>query len=60
MKKEIYDLVSELRKYKKVVAVILFGSHAKKKAKPLSDVDIAVIVKDRDKKDGNGGGYLFF
>ena len=48
--KEIENLVSELKKYSKVVAVILFGSYARKRIKPLSDIDIAVIIKDMDKK----------
>jgi len=38
--KEIENLVSELKKYSKVVAVILFGSYARKRIKPLSDIDI--------------------
>jgi len=50
MKSEISKTVNELKKFKKVVAIILFGSYAKKKAKPLSDVDIAVITKNPDKK----------
>ena len=48
--KKIENLVSELKKYSKVVAVILFGSYARKQIKPLSDIDIAVIIKDMDKK----------
>jgi predicted nucleotidyltransferase len=50
MKTEINKTVNELKKFKKVVAIILFGSYAKKKTKPLSDVDIAVIMKNPDKK----------
>lgn len=50
MSKEIRKLVSELKKYPKVLAIILFGSYAKKQVKPLSDIDIAVIIKGMDKK----------
>jgi predicted nucleotidyltransferase len=50
MKTEINKTVNELKKFKKVAAIILFGSHAKKKAKPLSDIDIAIITKNPDKK----------
>jgi len=50
MRAEAEKIAGELKKYQKVMAVILFGSHAKGKAKPLSDIDIAVIVKDPDKK----------
>ena len=49
MKTEISKTVDELKKFKKVVAIILFGSYAKKEAKPLSDVDIAIITKNPDK-----------
>ena len=50
MKKEIIEVVDDLKTHKKVAAVILFGSHAKKTSKPLSDIDIAVISKNPDKK----------
>ena len=50
MNKEIKELVAELKKYPKVLAIILFGSLAKRQVKPLSDIDIAVIIKDGDKK----------
>jgi len=50
MDKEIENLVSELKKYKKVISIILFGSYAKNQVKPLSDIDIAVIIKDDDKE----------
>ena len=33
-----------------MVAIILFGSYAKRQIKPLSDIDIAVIIKGADKK----------
>jgi len=50
MEKELNKLLGEIRKYPKVEAIIVFGSHAKKKAKPLSDIDIAVIAKRPDKR----------
>ncbi len=50
MDKEIKNLVSELKKYKKVMSIILFGSYAKNQVKPLSDIDIAIIIKDNDKE----------
>lgn len=49
MKKEITEIVNELKKYPKIVTIILFGSYARKKTKPLSDIDIAVIVRNPDK-----------
>lgn len=44
--------VEELKKYEGVVAIIIFGSSVKSKeeTKPLSDIDIAVIVKDPDRE----------
>ena len=47
MKREINKVVEDLKRYPEVVAVILYGSHAKGKEKPLSDVDIAVVLKDK-------------
>lgn len=49
MKKEINVLVEDIKKHPKVVGIILFGSYVKKKLKSLSDIDIAVIVKNPDK-----------
>jgi predicted nucleotidyltransferase len=49
MKIEINKTVNELKKINKIVAIILFGSYTKKKSKPLSDIDIAVITKSSDK-----------
>ena len=39
-------IVEELKKYPDVMAIILFGSHVKGKEKPLSDMDIAVLLKN--------------
>ena len=36
----------KFKKYEDVVAIILFGSYVSNKVKPISDVDIAVIVKN--------------
>ncbi|MDI6855586.1 MAG: nucleotidyltransferase domain-containing protein [Candidatus Thermoplasmatota archaeon] len=49
MRKGITVLVKDIKKHPKVAGIILFGSYAKKKLKPLSDIDIAVIVKNPDK-----------
>jgi predicted nucleotidyltransferase len=50
MKTEISNIVNELKKIKKVVAIILFGSYAKKRATPISDVDICVVTKKANEK----------
>lgn len=50
MEDEINKIVEELKKYPEVMAIILFGSYAREKLKPLSDIDIAVILKEPDKK----------
>ena len=49
MKNEIEGLVADLKKYSEVMVIILFGSYAKGKTKPISDIDIAVVLKDPDK-----------
>ena len=49
-KEAIEQTANELKKIKGVIAVILFGSYAKNKQKPLSDIDIAVIARDPDKR----------
>ncbi|HLD41489.1 MAG TPA: nucleotidyltransferase domain-containing protein [archaeon] len=48
-KNEMNKIVSELKRSKKVEAILLFGSHAKGTDKKLSDVDIAVVSKNPDK-----------
>ncbi len=37
-------LAGEISKYKQVVAVYLFGSQAKGKATPLSDIDLCIVA----------------
>ncbi|HGE69996.1 TPA: nucleotidyltransferase domain-containing protein [Candidatus Poribacteria bacterium] len=46
-KNDITNIVEELRQYPYVHAVILFGSYAKGRIKPISDIDICVIT-DKD------------
>lgn len=43
-KSRINGIVRGLKEYPEVMAVILFGSRARKRTTPMSDVDIAVIV----------------
>ena len=47
LKERINSIVESLKKYPEVVAIILYGSYAKGKEKPLSDIDVAVILKDK-------------
>ncbi len=49
MKSEIDRIVEDLKKYPEVVVIILFGSYAKGKTKPISDIDIAVMFKDANR-----------
>lgn len=39
----ILQIVKHAKKNRKVKAILLFGSHAKGKATPISDVDICII-----------------
>ncbi len=55
---ELDQVVNKLKKYSNVMAVYLFGSHAKNKAKSTSDIDIAVIVKNPDKKTETNVGLI--
>ncbi len=48
VKKQIDQVVKDLKKIRKVQAVILFGSYAKGTEKPISDIDIAVIIKNSE------------
>lgn len=45
IKERLPKLAEELKRDKNIAALYLFGSYAKGKIKPLSDVDIAVLLK---------------
>lgn len=50
--KRLKNLVDEIKGNRKVVAIILFGSYAKKKATPVSDIDVCIVgrkMKEREK-----------
>jgi len=49
--KQLKNLTSKIIKNKKVLAVILFGSFAKKRQTPVSDIDICVIGKNLKEKE---------
>jgi len=59
MDEDLEKVLSELREHPKVVAVYLFGSQARGEATPLSDIDIAVILKDIDPKAEGEVGSLY-
>jgi len=42
-------LIEKIKEFPKVLAIILFGSYAKDAAKEISDIDIAVVVRNPDK-----------
>lgn len=48
--KKLDNILTEIKKEKKVGSIILFGSRAKGVFKPNSDYDIAVMIKDNDKE----------
>ncbi|CAD7768758.1 Nucleotidyltransferase domain protein [Candidatus Methanoperedenaceae archaeon GB37] len=48
LEKLLEGIVEQIKTCSKAVAVFLFGSYAKDTEKPLSDVDIAVILKSPD------------
>ena len=47
---EVKKIVYSLKKYPGVMAIVLFGSSVTGKVKPLSDIDLAVIMKEHDKR----------
>lgn len=47
MEEDIEKVIDTIKSYPEVVAVILYGSRARGKSTPLSDTDIAVIMKDK-------------
>ncbi|MEO0302138.1 MAG: nucleotidyltransferase domain-containing protein [candidate division WOR-3 bacterium] len=58
-KEVLENLVEELKRYPEVVGVYLFGSCVKNTTTPLSDVDIAVILKDPDAKKEADIGSIY-
>ncbi|MDI6840748.1 MAG: nucleotidyltransferase domain-containing protein [bacterium] len=44
--KLLNKIVNGIKKYKEVEAIIVFGSYAKGNTKPISDIDIAAIVRN--------------
>jgi predicted nucleotidyltransferase len=45
---KLETLINQMKAYPKVVAVFLFGSHVMGAEKPLSDIDVAVVLKEPD------------
>lgn len=51
-------LLEKIKEFPEVLAIILFGSYAKEKAKEMSDIDIAVVVRNPDKHiEGELGSF---
>lgn len=44
-------IIEEIKKNEAVEAIYLFGSHAKSRAKPYSDIDLCVITERNVSKD---------
>ncbi|AEH51459.1 type VII toxin-antitoxin system MntA family adenylyltransferase antitoxin [Pseudothermotoga thermarum] len=42
-------VIEKIKGFPEVIAIILFGSYAKGTAKEISDIDIAVVVRNPDK-----------
>ncbi|RKX38533.1 MAG: nucleotidyltransferase domain-containing protein [Thermotogae bacterium] len=52
-------LVEDLEKHPKVIAAVLFGSCAREEQTPLSDIDIAVFLKDPTPDDEADIGSMY-
>ncbi len=50
MNKKKHSLIEKIKEFPEVLAIILFGSYAKNKAKEISDIDIAVVLRRVDKQ----------
>ncbi|MGQ4873316.1 MAG: type VII toxin-antitoxin system MntA family adenylyltransferase antitoxin [Promethearchaeia archaeon] len=59
MKEILEDLIKKIKEHPKVIAIILFGSYAKGQNKPISDIDIAVILKNPNFDDEAEIGSLY-
>ncbi|MEM0054195.1 MAG: nucleotidyltransferase domain-containing protein [Nitrososphaeria archaeon] len=53
------SLIEKIKEFPETLAIILFGSYAKGTAKGISDIDIAVIVKNPDKRTEAEIGSLY-
>lgn len=47
MERGLKKIIEKARRDRDVLAVILFGSHARKEAKPSSDVDVCLMLKPK-------------
>lgn len=50
MDKELENIIEKIKAHEKVIAIIIFGSYIKGGFKPLSDIDIAVVIDKPDKE----------
>ncbi len=57
--KELQKVIDELKKHPKVVAAVLFGSWARGEQTPLSDIDMAVFLKDPTPDDEADVGSMY-
>ncbi len=57
--KKLEKILKQIKTHPKVVAIFLFGSHAKGIQKPISDVDIAVVLKDQTSQAEADIGSLY-
>ena len=48
--KDVVNIIEKIKKYPEVLAIIIFGSFVKGQHFPISDIDIAVILKKVDPK----------
>ncbi len=53
------SLIEKIKEFPETLAIILFGSYAKGNAKGISDIDIAVVVRNPDKHTEAEIGSLY-
>ena len=52
-------LIEKIKEFPEVLAIILFGSYARETAKEISDIDLAVVVRNPDKHIEGEIGSLY-
>lgn len=55
----VQRVLAEVQQHPKVVAIFLFGSWARGEQMPISDVDIAVLLDNPDKRDEADIGSMY-
>lgn len=56
---QLEKVLNQIKTYPSVIAIYLFGSFAKGSQNPISDIDIAVIIEEKDRDAETEIGCLY-